>query len=112
MTGPNPAFDDGHEDRRIPLVVGITGHRDLREEDVDGLQKKVTGILLDFRKRVPGFGKPRVTLKYGLRPVFDQIGVPWTDPPVRWLGTIITVAAVSFLVLVLLVLLIALMFAR
>lgn len=62
--------------------------------------------------RFLGFGKPRVTLKYGLRPVFDQIGVPWTDPPVRWLGTIITGAAVSFLVLVFLVLLIALMFAR
>lgn len=72
MTAPNPAFEDGHdslrvdivaisatvrppasEDRRIPLVVGITGHRDLREEDVDGLQKKVKGILLDFRKRYP-----------------------------------------------------------
>ncbi len=53
----------GNEDRtppaidiprvQAPLVFGVTGHRDLREQDVPGLEKKVSEVLLEFRRRYP-----------------------------------------------------------
>jgi hypothetical protein len=38
---------------RIPLVVGVTGHRDLRDVDVVPLEQKVRKILDDFRSKYP-----------------------------------------------------------
>ena len=35
---------------RIPLIVGITGHRDLRSEDRDLLKKKVSAVLTDLKR--------------------------------------------------------------
>lgn len=40
-------------DPRIPIVVGVTGHRDLRDEDVRHLEKKVRGIIREMRARHP-----------------------------------------------------------
>ena len=40
-------------DARVPLVVGITGHRDIRAEDRDALERRVRGILLNLRKEYP-----------------------------------------------------------
>lgn len=40
-------------DARVPLVVGITGHRDIRAEDREELQRRVRGILLKLRKDYP-----------------------------------------------------------
>jgi hypothetical protein len=38
---------------RIPLVVGVTGHRDLRQEDIPLLEGKVREILTDLQTRYP-----------------------------------------------------------
>jgi hypothetical protein len=38
---------------RIPIIVGVTGHRDLREEDVSSLEEKVREIMADLRERHP-----------------------------------------------------------
>ena len=38
---------------RIPIVVGVTGHRDLREVDLAPLQEAVRGILNDLRTQFP-----------------------------------------------------------
>jgi hypothetical protein len=38
--------------------------------------------------RFLGFAKPRATVKYALRPLYQQAGVTWKEPPVRWLPTI------------------------
>jgi len=40
-------------DARVPLVVGITGHRDIRADDREELQRRVRGILLKFRQDYP-----------------------------------------------------------
>jgi hypothetical protein len=40
-------------DARVPLVVGITGHRDIRAEDREELRRRVRGILLKLRKDYP-----------------------------------------------------------
>lgn len=37
-------------DARVPLVVGVTGHRDIRADDRDALERRVRGILLTLRK--------------------------------------------------------------
>lgn len=37
----------------IPLVLGVTGHRDLRPQDVDALGARVGEVLADFRTRFP-----------------------------------------------------------
>jgi hypothetical protein len=36
---------------RLPLVIGITGHRDLRDEDIRALEAKVREILQEIRAR-------------------------------------------------------------
>lgn len=38
---------------QAPLVFGVTGHRDLREQDIAGLEAKVREVLLEFRGRYP-----------------------------------------------------------
>src|SRR5262249_58414221 len=35
---------------RLPLVVGVTGHRDLRDEDVPRLEQEVTAIIAGLRR--------------------------------------------------------------
>ncbi len=37
----------------IPIVVGVTGHRDLREQDISALKEAVAGELASLRKRYP-----------------------------------------------------------
>src|SRR5437773_400418 len=37
----------------LPLVIGITGHRDLRGEDRAALEQQVRGIFMDLRNRYP-----------------------------------------------------------
>jgi hypothetical protein len=37
----------------IPIVLGVTGHRDLREEDVPELEKKVDSIFDDLKTKYP-----------------------------------------------------------
>jgi len=38
---------------RLPLVVGVTGHRDLREQDRDALEAWVRQLLVEIRERYP-----------------------------------------------------------
>jgi len=38
--------------------------------------------------RFLGFAKARATVRYALRPVYQQAGVSWKEPPIRWLPTI------------------------
>jgi hypothetical protein len=40
---------DPHPDR-LPLVIGVTGHRDLRDQDVPALEAEVAGILATLRR--------------------------------------------------------------
>jgi hypothetical protein len=42
-----------HRDAATALVVGVTGHRDLRAADVDALAAQVREFLLDLRARYP-----------------------------------------------------------
>jgi len=35
----------------IPIVVGVTGHRDLREEDIPELEKKVEAIFKEIEHK-------------------------------------------------------------
>lgn len=37
----------------VPIIIGITGHRDLREEDISDLEKKVRGIFQEIRGKYP-----------------------------------------------------------
>ena len=37
----------------LPLVVWVTGHRDLRDGDRAGLTDQVRGIFADLRRRYP-----------------------------------------------------------
>ncbi len=37
----------------VPMILGVTGHRDLRPQDVDGLRDAVRGVLNGFRERYP-----------------------------------------------------------
>ena len=37
----------------VPFVIGVTGHRDLRLEDILLLEKRVRSVLDDFRRRLP-----------------------------------------------------------
>src|SRR3972149_9085048 len=41
----------------IPIVVGVTGHRDLREEDIPGLEKNVEAIFKEIKNKYKGKGK-------------------------------------------------------
>src|SRR5262249_51346906 len=35
---------------RLPLVIGVTGHRDLRDQDVPRLEREVAGIIAGLRR--------------------------------------------------------------
>ncbi len=48
------------ETRPLPLVVGVTGHRDLREEDLEGLRARVREVLRELQ--VAGPSTPLVVL--------------------------------------------------
>jgi hypothetical protein len=37
----------------VPIIVGVTGHRDLRPEDIDDLKHRVRAILEELRERYP-----------------------------------------------------------
>ncbi len=60
----------------LPLLVGITGHRDLRSQDVAGLEEGVRGVLRELRARYPytplmilsplGEGADRLVARVGL----------------------------------------------
>jgi hypothetical protein len=52
------------------LVVGVTGHRDLREEEVAGLRAQVRDFFLDLRERFPGLP---ITLLSPLAAGADQL---------------------------------------
>jgi hypothetical protein len=41
------------KDKLIPLVIGVTGHRDLRREDLPGLERVVRRVLLRLGKQYP-----------------------------------------------------------
>ena len=41
----------------IPIVVGVTGHRDLREEDIPELEKNVEAIFKEIKNKYKGKGK-------------------------------------------------------
>jgi len=46
-----PEIDDN--DYRIHLVVGITGHRDIPEEDADKLKEKIRRIFKELMEEYP-----------------------------------------------------------
>lgn len=54
---PNRVLDDVSQvdpaDLRIPLVIGVTGHRDLRTEDITTLEERVSQIFTDLRGEFP-----------------------------------------------------------
>ena len=37
----------------IPLVIAVTGHRDLVPDEVPGIRERVRELLTDLRKRYP-----------------------------------------------------------
>jgi hypothetical protein len=53
-----------------PYVVGVTGHRDLRPQDLAALRHEVTGVLETIRKQAPGCP---VVLLSGLAEGADQL---------------------------------------
>lgn len=54
-TKPNiaVAIDDAISHRPLPLVIGITGHRDLRDQDIDVLKKMVRDVFTELRSQYP-----------------------------------------------------------
>ena len=34
----------------LPLVIGVTGHRDLRDQDIPRLEREVAGVLASLRR--------------------------------------------------------------
>jgi len=49
--------------------------------------------------RFLGFAKARATVRYALRPLYQQAGVIWKEPPVRWLPTIYLGSVLGIMVL-------------
>ena len=47
--------------QRVPLRIGVTGHRDLDPADVDHIRKTVEGLLVQLRRRLPGIHVELVT---------------------------------------------------
>jgi len=47
----NPLQNKGQSP--LPLVIGVTGHRDLREEDRPILETLLRGIFADLKKQYP-----------------------------------------------------------
>jgi len=56
--------------QRVPLRIGVTGHRDLDPADVDHLRKTVEGLLGQLRQRLPGI---HVELVSGMADGADRI---------------------------------------
>ena len=59
---PNPSL--------VPFVVSVTGHRDLRSQDLDSLRHEVRSVFSGFRKRMPS--TPMILLS-GLAEGADQL---------------------------------------
>src|SRR5271170_7773111 len=53
--GPRPAFAaaEAKIDPRLPLVIGVTGHRDLRADARPAIAAQVREILLNFKTSYP-----------------------------------------------------------
>ncbi len=62
--------------------------------------------------RFLGFAKARATLTYALRPVFQQLNVPWPEPSIRWAATIFASAIFGGLALLFLFIVIMSIFSR
>jgi hypothetical protein len=62
--------------------------------------------------RFLGFAKMRATLIYALRPVFQQLNVPWPEPSIRWLPTIFLATAFGSLALLFLFIIFMSIFSR
>jgi hypothetical protein len=56
--------------QRVPLRIGVTGHRDVDPADVDHLRKTVEGLLAQLRRRLPGI---HVELVSGMADGADRI---------------------------------------
>jgi len=56
--------------QRVPLRIGVTGHRDIDPADVDHLRKTVEGLLVQLRQRLPGI---HVELVSGMADGADRI---------------------------------------
>ena len=41
---------------RVPLVIGVTGHRDLRSQDVPALEREVCAIITRMQRDYVGEG--------------------------------------------------------
>lgn len=42
-----------HNDIKIPLVIGVTGHRDIKEDDIKDIKEKITIIFKNIIKKYP-----------------------------------------------------------
>jgi hypothetical protein len=60
----------------IPIVLGITGHRDIRAADLDILGSRITEIFNDLRHRYP---RSPLRLLTSLAPGADQLGADVAD---------------------------------
>jgi hypothetical protein len=58
--------------QRVPLRIGITGHRDLGQLDVDGLRQTVEGLFRQLHQRLPGI---HVELVSGMADGADRLAV-------------------------------------
>ena len=38
---------------RLPMVIGVTGHRDLRDDEIPGIRSRVRDLFLDLKERFP-----------------------------------------------------------
>lgn len=50
---PSKTVDDSTHPGPIPFVVGVTGHRDVRPEDVPALETAVRSVFDELRSRMP-----------------------------------------------------------
>lgn len=46
-------IDEAIAHRPLPLVIGVTGHRDLRDQDIDKLKGMVRGVFTELRSQYP-----------------------------------------------------------
>jgi hypothetical protein len=59
---------------RLPLVIGVTGHRDLRDEDIPQLEQAVTGVIRRLKHDYLS-GPRRLCRVWGLRRVCHRLGL-------------------------------------
>ncbi|MGD0438347.1 MAG: hypothetical protein ABSB86_17955, partial [Bryobacteraceae bacterium] len=80
---------------QAPLTIGVTGHRDLRDDDVDQLERKVKHILGRLRRQYPSTplvvlsalaeGADRLVARIALRPEFGaRLVVPLPMPRILY----------------------------